>query len=56
VRAQIGATKFRFELTKDGLIITPYRARHPHKLAFSTLLERSKIQFELPLQEPLKLK
>jgi hypothetical protein len=53
VQTTIGSTEFSFSLRHDGLVIRARHSRRPVMLAFSTILERSKIQFDLPLQEKL---
>lgn len=56
VTTTIAGRKVRFEQTKEGLVIRVWHSKQPVKLAFTTILERSKIQFDLPLQDNLPLK
>ena len=49
--ATIDGKQYRFELHADGLHVRRLHSRQPVILAFSTILERLKIQFDLPLQE-----
>jgi hypothetical protein len=52
----IDGKKYRFELHSDGLYVRRLHSHKPVTLAFSTILQRLKIQFDLPLQETFTVK